>query len=84
MTGTQLPARVQSSEERELELKRQQLAAPEAELVEQELRLSTLLAELAAFKAEYLRVVGSRYATLDELKAPVAACPAMTSRRTCG
>lgn len=72
MTATRLPAQVQSPEERELELKRQQLAALEAELVEHELQLSTLQAELAAFRAEYLRVVGSRYATLDDLKARIA------------
>ena len=47
MTDTQRPARVQSPEERELELRRQELATLEAELVEQELHLSTLQAELA-------------------------------------
>ena len=72
MTGTRLPARVQSPEERELELKRQELAALKADLVEQELRLSTLQAELAALRAEYLRVVGVRYAELDEVKARIA------------
>ena len=67
-----LPSRVQSPEERELERKRNELAALEADLVEQELRLSTLQAELAAFKTEYLRVVGVRYAELDDLKARIA------------
>ena len=72
MTGTRPPARVQSPEEHELELKRQELGALEADLVEQELHLSTLQAELAAFKAEYLRVVGVRYAELDDLRARIA------------
>ena len=66
------PLRVQSPEERELERKRNELATPKADLVEQELRLSTLRAELAAFKTEYLRVVGVRYAELDDLKARIA------------
>ena len=66
------PVRVQRPEERELELKRQELAAVEADLVEQELHLSTLQAEFAAFKAEYLRVVGVRYAELDGIKARIA------------
>lgn len=79
MTSTRLPARVQSPEERELELKRQELAALEADLVEQELHLSTLQAELAAFRAEYLRIVGVRYAELDEVKARIAEIRAATA-----
>ena len=69
---TNLPVRVQSPEERELERKRSELTALEAELIEQELRLSTLEAELAAFQTQYLRVVGVRYAELDDLKARIA------------
>ena len=64
--------RVQSPEERELDLKRHELAALEVDLVEQELRLSTLQAELAAFSAEYVRVVGNRQSALDDLKARIA------------
>ena len=67
-----LPARVQSPEELELERKKKELAALQADLVEEELRLSTLQAELAAFRTEYLRVVGVRYAELDGLKARIA------------
>ena len=70
--GPDLPARVPSPEERELERKRAELAALEADLVERELELSTLQAELAAFEAEYLRVVGRRYAELDALRARIA------------
>ncbi|MCE2541091.1 MAG: hypothetical protein J4G16_12120 [Acidobacteria bacterium] len=65
---TNLPVRVWSPEERELERKRSELTALEAELIEQELRLSTLEAELAAFQTQYLRVVGVRYAELDDLE----------------
>ena len=70
--GPDLPGRVQSPEERELERKRAELAALEADLVERELELSTLQAELAAFETEYLRVVGRRYAELDEIRARIA------------
>lgn len=70
--GPDLPARVQSPEERELERKRAELAALEADLVERELELSTLQAQLAAFETEYLRVVGRRYAELDEIRARIA------------
>ena len=64
--------RVHSPEEQELEQKRAKLAGLEADLVERELRLATLRAELAAFEAEYLRVVGRRYAELDEVTARLA------------
>ena len=72
MPDSGLPARIRSPEERELDLKRNELAKLEADLVEQELQLSTLQAELAAFRNEYLRVVGRRYAELDDLKARIA------------
>lgn len=61
----------QTPEERELAEKRAALALLETELVEQELEVSTLQQELASFEAEYLRIVGSRYADLDELTARI-------------
>ncbi len=61
----------QTPEERELAEKRAALALLETELVERELELSTLQQELASFEAEYLRIVGTRYADLDEINAQI-------------
>ena len=62
----------QVPDDRELDLKRAELAALATDLVEQELGLSTLQQELVAFQAEYLRVVGTSYAVLDDICARVA------------
>ena len=64
--------RVKTPEEQELQSKRAELSALEQQLVERELDLSTLEQTLAAFQADYLRIVGSRYATLDDLRARIA------------
>ena len=58
-------------EERELDRKHTALAALEARLTQQELELTTLQVELRAFEAHYLRVVGRRYAELDDIEATV-------------
>ena len=67
------PVDTRTPEERELDQKRAELAELESELIERELDLSTLEQELAAFRADYLRIVGRRYATLDGIKARIAA-----------
>jgi hypothetical protein len=59
-------------EEKELECKRRQLEAVEAELVEWELDLTTLRSELNAFERRYFSTVGRRYAELDLLEARIA------------
>ena len=59
-------------EEIELGQKQAQLAALEAKLAQRELELTTLEARLRAFEREYLRVVGVRYAKLDEIEAEIA------------
>jgi len=58
-----------SPEELELHTKRAQLAQLEDILAQKELELLTLQGELKDFEALYLRIVGSKYAELDELEA---------------
>jgi len=69
--STQL-IRKRSQAEEELAARVEELKALQAELAEQELSLTTLLAELAVFQARYLREVGSLYAELDEWSAKIA------------
>jgi len=59
-------------EEQELEKKKAELAALEADLIQRELDLATLRAELAVFEVQYLRTVGVLYAELDEIEAQIA------------
>lgn len=61
-----------SPEERELRKKLDELSDLEIELAQNELDLATLQAELRAFEQQYLRIVGSRYAQLDEIRAQIA------------
>src|SRR2546427_8399393 len=59
-------------EDRELEQKLAELAQVETELEQDELDLATLRAQLRRFEAQYLRIVGSRYAEFDEIEAQLA------------
>lgn len=59
-------------EEIELQQKNAQLAELEIELAEQELELETLLVRLDAFELRYKRIIGVRYAELDEIEAEIA------------
>ena len=55
-------AQIETPEERELENKKAELASLEADLVQRELDLATLRAELTIFENGYLRTVGLLYA----------------------
>jgi len=59
-------------EKQELEKKREELALLEAELIQRELDLASLRAELTDFERRYLRIVGVLYAELDEIEAQIA------------
>lgn len=59
-------------EERELSKKREELSNLQGVLAQRELDLVTLLAELHAFERRYFRIVGVRYAELDEIEAQIA------------
>jgi len=61
-----------SPEEQELEKKRIELTGFEQQLGQGELELKTLQAELQAFEQQYLRIVGVKYARLDEIEAQIA------------
>lgn len=76
-TETEL-ARMISPEEEKLESKRRELAGLLSQLVERELSLANLKADLAAFEGQYLREVGVLYAELDEWNARIAELIAKT------
>jgi hypothetical protein len=59
-------------EEEEHRLKSSELGDLEKDLVEKELQLNGLRAELSAFERLYLRTVGVLYAELDEIEARIA------------
>ena len=69
--GTEV-MRGQTPEEQELSKTLSELAEFETELAQRELDLATLQAELSAFEARYLRIVGVRYAGLDDIEAQIA------------
>lgn len=59
-------------EEEELARKKAELSDLESKLADRELFLTDLRTELSAFESRYVRVVGKRYAELDELEAQIA------------
>lgn len=65
-------SKYRSPEDEELQRKLAELAALETELADRELQLVTLQTRLAAFERRYWRIVGVRYARLDELSAQIA------------
>lgn len=69
MSRGQTSSSWEKPEDRELEKKRFELADLEGELAQRELELVTRQAELRVFEARYLRIVGVRYAELDEIEA---------------
>lgn len=79
VTKTAGRAQIETPEQRELEKKKSELAALEADLIQREIDLATLRAELTAFENGYLGTVGLLYAELDEIQARIAEAKA---RRT--
>jgi hypothetical protein len=71
LTGSTMKRR-QTPEERELAIKQAELEKLQQELAQRELDLTTLEIELRTFEIRYLRIVGSRYAALDEIEAKIA------------
>jgi hypothetical protein len=59
-------------EERELVAKQAELTALNERLAQHELDFATLRAELHAFEQQYVRIVGTRFAEIDELEAQIA------------
>ncbi len=61
-----------SPEDEELQRKSAELDALEADLVQGELDLATLHAELQNFDREYHQVIGTRYAEIEEIEQQIA------------
>jgi DnaJ-domain-containing protein 1 len=66
------PTRHIKPEEEELDRKRIELSGLESDLADRELYLTTLRSELLTFERAYARIVGKRYAELDEIEAQIA------------
>lgn len=65
-------AKLGTPEERELSQKLEELSNLQTLLAQRELDLTTLQAESHAFERRYFRIVGVRYAELDEVEAQIA------------
>ena len=72
MSGGKSIRRPISPEEQELNDKLNELKGLENDLIQRELELSTLQAEVDAFQFRYVRWVGSRLAELDKVQAELA------------
>ena len=59
--------RRKTPEEEELDKKLADLDALESDLAQRELELATLHGGLGAFEIRYFRIIGTRYAELDEI-----------------
>lgn len=64
--------RSRTREEEDLKKRQTELLALERKLAQRELDLATLQAELHAFEARYIRIVGALYWELDEIEARIA------------
>ena len=64
--------KTEKPEERELRKKLAELSELEGKLAQRELDLATFKAKLNAFEAKYMRIVGVKYAELDEIEAKIA------------
>jgi hypothetical protein len=64
--------RTQTPEERELTAKNVDLAALKIRLAQRELDFATLRVELHGFEQRYLRIVGVKFAEVDDLEAQIA------------
>src|SRR5260370_9553002 len=73
---TDKPMQVRKPEEEELSRKLAGLSELEFILADRELFLTGLRSELVAFEQTYLRILGARYAELDEIEAKIAECVA--------
>jgi hypothetical protein len=67
-------------EEEELDRKLTQLESLKIELVQHELELTTLQADLHSFELQYLKIVGVKIAELDDVMAQIAEVFAKTQR----
>jgi hypothetical protein len=59
--------RGETPEEKERKKKLSELASLEEKLAQRELNLATLQGELQAFENQYIRIIGVRYAELNEI-----------------
>jgi len=64
--------RRKTPEEEEFDKKLTGLNELESELAQRELDLATIHGELRAFEIQYLRIIGTRYAELDDIEAQIA------------